>query len=138
MKKGFTITEIVITVVIFAVLLGFTVPKFMALVHKAQEGKTKHQLVRVRSAIAAYYGEHQGQYPTDDLTSLVPAYIEKIPQATVPGHAPTAHVSTGTFEQAFTKTGGWAYVSDPADPRYGDFFVNLEDEDSYGKSWYTH
>ena len=138
MKKGFTATEIVITIVIFAVLLGFTVPKFMALVHKAQEGKTKHQLVRVRTAIAAYYGEHQGKYPTDDLSSLVPAYIEKIPQATVPGHAPTAHVSNGTFDQAFTKTGGWAYVSDPADPRYGDFFVNLEDEDSYGKSWYTH
>lgn len=138
MKKGFTTTEIVITVVIFAVLLGFTVPKFMALVHKAQEGKTKHQLVRVRTAIAAYYGEHQGQYPTDDLASLVPTYIEKIPQATVPGHAPTAHVSNGTFDQAFTKTGGWAYVSDPADPRYGDFFVNLDEEDSYGKSWYTH
>ncbi|MBR4591693.1 MAG: hypothetical protein IKO35_00600 [Elusimicrobiaceae bacterium] len=138
MKKGFTVTEIIVIVVILAGLFIFTVPKFMSLVHKAQEGSTKHQLMRVRTAIAAYYGENQGRYPTDDLSSLVPQFIEKIPQARLPGHAPTAHVSTGNFQTAFTKTGGWAYVNDPTDPRYGDFFVNLEDEDSYGKPWYTH
>ncbi len=138
MKRGFTVTEIVITVVIFALLLGFTVPKFIVLVHKAQEGSTKHQLVKVRSAIAAYYGEHQGNYPTDDLSSLVPTYIEKIPQAIIPGYPPSAHVSVGSFEECFTKTGGWAYVNDPADPRYGDFFVNTDQADSYGKAWNTH
>ena len=51
MRKGFTVTEILITVVVFALLLGFTVPKFIVLVHKAQEGSTKHKLVKVRSAI---------------------------------------------------------------------------------------
>ena len=79
MKKGFTITEIAVVVVVLALLIGFTVPKFMTLLHKAQEGSTKHKLVQVRSAIAAYYGEHQGVYPTDDLSSLIPQYIEKIP-----------------------------------------------------------
>ena len=92
----------------------------------------------MRSAIAAYYGEHQGMYPTDDLSSLVPAYIEKIPQVTVPGYAPTAHVSTGTFEEAYTKTGGWAYVNNPDDPRFGDIFVNVDEHDSYGKHWTLH
>ena len=122
-------------VVVLALLLGFTVPKFMILLHKAQEGSAKHKLVQVRSAIAAYYGEHQGMYPTDDLSSLIPAYIEKIPTVKVPGYAPSAHVSTGTYEQAYTKTGGWAYVSDPEDPRFGDFFVNVDELDSYGKHW---
>ena len=135
MKKGFTITESIIVVVVLALLLGFTVPKFMTLLHKAQEGSAKHKLVQVRSAIAAYYGEHQGMYPTDDLSSLIPAYIEKIPTVKVPGYAPSAHVSTGTYEQAYTKTGGWAYVSDPEDPRFGDFFVNVDELDSYGKHW---
>ena len=138
MKKGFTLVEIAVVVVILACLIGFTVPKFMTLMHKAQEGSTKHALMRVRSAIAAYYGENQGRYPTDDLSCLVPQFIEQIPQAQVPGYAATSHVSTGSFEQAFTKTGGWAYVNDPADPRYGDFFVNSDKEDSYGKAWYTH
>ena len=135
MKKGFTITEIVVVVIVLALLLGVTVPKFMTLLHKAQEGSTKHKLVQVRSAIAAYYGEHQGMYPTDDLSSLVPAYIEKIPQVRVPGYAPSSHVSTGTFEESFSKTGGWAYVSNPEDPRFGDFFVNVDGTDSYGKQW---
>ena len=138
MKKGFSSVEILVLTVIFAVLLVFTVPKFKTLVYKAKEGTTKHQLIRVRSAIAAYYGENQGMYPTDNLQSLVPQFIEKIPVAQVPGLPPTAHVSTGNFEQAFTKTGGWAYVNDPSDPRFGDFFVNSEKEDSYGKAWYTH
>ena len=88
MKKGFAAVEIVIAVIVFAVLLGLTVPKFMALIHKANEGSTKHSLSRLRSAIVAYYGEHQGMYPTDDLSSLVPTYIEEIPQARVPGFEP--------------------------------------------------
>lgn len=138
MKKGFSALEILILAVIFVLLAGFTVPKFTALVSKAKEGTTKHQLVRMRSAIAAYYGENQGVYPTDDLQSLVPQFIEKIPPARVPGLPPSAHVSTGNFDQAFTKTGGWAYVNDPADPRFGDFFVNTDKEDSYGVAWNEH
>ena len=106
MKKGFTVVEVLITVVVFAVLLGLTVPKFITLVHKAREGSTKHQLVRLRSAIAAYYGENQGTYPTDDLSSLVPRYIEAIPKVNVPGLDATNKVTTGTYEQAFDKSGG--------------------------------
>ena len=138
MKKGFTVIEIVITLVVFALLFGLTVPKFMTLVHKAREGSTKHQLVRLRSAIAAYYGENQGVYQTDDLTSLVPKYIEAIPQVNVPGLPQTNKVSAGSYETAFTKTGGWAYVNDQADPRFGEVFVNSDKEDSYGKAWNTH
>ena len=138
MKKGFTLLEILITVILFAVLLGFTVPKFISLIHKAQEGSTKHELVKLRTAIAAYYGENQGVYPTDDLGSLVPRYIESVPQAHIPGLEPSNRVSAGTYETAFTKTGGWAYVHDPADPRFGDVFVNSDKEDSYGKAWHTH
>ncbi|WP_428075488.1 type II secretion system protein [Candidatus Avelusimicrobium luingense] len=138
MKKGFAVIEIVAIAAVLIFLCVFTVPKFMSLVHKAQEGSTKHQLMRVRSAIAAYYGENQGMYPTDDLSCLVPRYLEEIPLARIPGYAPSSHVSIGNFETAFTKTGGWAYVNDPADPRFGDFFVNSEKEDSYGKMWHTH
>ncbi len=138
MKKGFTVIEIVVTLLVFALLLGLTVPKFITLVNKAREGSTKHQLVRLRSAIAAYYGENQGVYPTDNLTSLVPTYIEAIPQVNVPGLPKTNKVTAGNYEAAFTKTGGWAYVNDPADPRFGDVFVNTDKEDSYGKAWNTH
>ena len=138
MKKGFTLLEILVTIVVFAVLLGLTIPKFVSLVHKAKEGSTKHQLVRLRSAIAAYYGENQGVYPTDNLDSLVPRYIEAIPQVKVPGLKPSNEVTFGTYENAFSKQGGWAYVSDPADPRFGDVFVNTDKEDSYGKAWHTH
>ena len=138
MKKGFTITEVVVMLIVFAILLGFTVPKFITLVHKAQEGSTKHKLVRVRNAIAAYYGEHQGLYPTDDLSSLVPQYLEKIPQARIPGYPPSSKVTTGNFEQSFTNEGGWSYVNDATDPRFGDFFVNVDAQDSYGKTWMSH
>lgn len=138
MKKGFTAVEIVVTVLIFTVLLGLTVPKFVGLIHKSKEGSTKHSLVRLRSAIAAYYGENQGVYPTDDLSCLVPQYIEKIPTVKVPGYPPTSHVSVGNSETAFTKGGGWAYINDPTDPRFGDVFVNTDKADSYGKQWHTH
>lgn len=138
LTKGFTKLEVLITVLVFAFLLGCTVPRVMHLVHKAKEGSTKHRLVKMRSAIAAYYGEHQGTYPTDDLSCLVPKYIEGIPMVTIPGFRPSHHVSTGSYEQAFTNQGGWAYVNDPTDPRYGDIFVNTNKEDSYGTAWNLH
>ena len=56
MKKGFTITEIAVVIVVLALLLGFTIPKFMTLLHKAQEGSTKHKLVQVRSSSSACAG----------------------------------------------------------------------------------
>ena len=77
MKKGLAVTEIIVVVAILVILFAFTVPKFMTLVHKSQEGSTKHHLMRVRSAIAAYYGENQGTYPTDDLSCLVPQKFPK-------------------------------------------------------------
>lgn len=138
MKKGFTITEVLIFVVVFVLLLGFTVPKFFTLVNKAKEGSTKAKLVKMRSAIAAYYGENKGTYPTDDLSCLVPHYIEAIPEVTIPKHAPSNHVYTGSYEQAFNAQGGWAYVNDPNDPMFGEIFVNEDAADSYGKSWNTH
>jgi len=138
MKKGFSAVEILILVVVLAVLVGFTIPKFQALVSKAKEGSTKHELRRMRSAIAAYYGENQGVYPTDDLKSLVPQFIEKIPTAHIPGLPPSSQVSVGSYEQAFTNTGGWAYVNDPTDPRFGDVFVNTDKQDSYGVAWDKH
>ena len=138
MKKSFSAVEVVVATLVFVTLLGLTVPKFMALIHEANEGSTKHNLIRLRTAIAAYYGDHQGVYPTDDLSSLVPDYIEAIPQAQVPGFAPSAHVSAGNYEQAMTGEGGWAYINDTADPRFGDVFVNTQKEDSYGKAWHTH
>ena len=138
MKKGFAAIEIVIIAVVFVILLALTVPKFIGLIHKAHEGSTKHQLVRLRSAIAAYYGEHQGVYPTDDLSCLVPDYIEQIPVIKVPGFESTSHVSVGNSQAALTEEGGWAYINDPADPRFGDVFVNTRKADSYGKAWHTH
>lgn len=138
MRRGFTTVELIVAVLVFVLLAGLTVPKFISLLHKAKEGSTKHQLVRLRSAVAAYYGENQGVYPTDDLSCLVPDYIEAIPPVKVPGFAPSNKVSAGPYDKAFTKTGGWAYVNDPADPRFGDVFVNAEKEDSYGKAWHTH
>ena len=56
LTKGFTKLEVLITVLVFAFLLGCTVPRVMHLVHKAKEGSTKHRLVKMRSAIAAITG----------------------------------------------------------------------------------
>ena len=44
MKKGFTVVEILITVVVFALLLGFTVPKFLTLVQQSPRGQHQAQI----------------------------------------------------------------------------------------------
>ncbi|WP_424245832.1 hypothetical protein Dip510_000768 [Elusimicrobium posterum] len=130
-KKGLSKTEIVFGVLLIVLLFGLSVPKFMDILGKCREGRTIHNLNRLRSAIAAYYGENRGEYPTDNLQSLTPRYIEKIPFVFNQETGPSDKVITGKPDY----TGGWVYVNDPNDFNWGDIKINLKGQDSTGKRW---
>jgi prepilin-type N-terminal cleavage/methylation domain-containing protein len=87
-QAGFTLVELMIVVAIIGILSAIAIPKFAELIRKSQEGATKGNLGALRSAIKIYYGDMEGQYPSDDLSSLTvnAKYIEAIPLARAPGH----------------------------------------------------
>ncbi|ACC97797.1 hypothetical protein Emin_0235 [Elusimicrobium minutum Pei191] len=132
-RKGFSKVEALCAVIIVIFLIGISVPKFISLHNECQEGNTNYNLARLRSAIAAYYGNNKGTYPTDNLQSLIPVYIESIPFAKVKGHKKSNMVST-----EFTGKGGWYYINDKNDPAWGEVKINLDGADSSGVDWRNH
>ena len=62
-RRGFTLIELMIVVAIIGTLSAIAVPKFASLVRKSQDGATKGNLGRLRSAMSIYYSDMEGYYP---------------------------------------------------------------------------
>src|SRR5579864_1555923 len=102
-KKGFTLIELMIVVAIIGILAAIAIPQFANLVAKSQEGATKGNLGTLRSALSIYYGDMEGWYPTDALTTLTTSgkYLQSIGGANLPktvnsiGHGNQTVVTAG-------------------------------------------
>src|SRR5213075_410211 len=85
-RRGFTLIELMIVVAIIGILAAIAIPKFADLIRKSNEGSTKGNLGALKGALAVYYGENEGAYPVDNLTSLTVAgkYMQNIPTSNIP------------------------------------------------------
>ncbi len=68
-KKGFTLVELVMVIVILGILAAVAVPKFANLTSKARQGVVNGQLGTVRSGITMQFAENEGDYP-DSLDAI--------------------------------------------------------------------
>jgi prepilin-type N-terminal cleavage/methylation domain-containing protein len=146
--KGFTLVELMIVVAIIGVLAAIAIPIFSNLVAKSQEGTTKANLGAIRSALSVYYTDNEGNYPVDNLDSLVTAakYLQIIPNAALPqtqynvGHGVHSGVNAGSFPANLTDVAGganvWAYDNTVADDdTWGLIVVNCTHSDLKGAEW---
>jgi general secretion pathway protein G len=139
--RGFTLIELMIVVAIIGILAAIAIPKFADLIRKSKEGSTKGNLGAIRSALSIYYGDLEGNYPADDLTSLTIAgkFLPEVPVAKVADyHADNTSVITGTSPAALTDVGGWAYDNVNGTSSWGGVFVNCTHTDSTGHSWTSY
>jgi len=126
MKKGFTLIELVMVIVILGILAAMVLPRFIDLQSKAKESAAKGALGSIRSAVAVKYAENAA----NNVTPLVPASIypsmfqdQKIPTE------PLTNSSSVTFvaaESAIGANSGWAY-----DSTNGRVWVNNSSYTSY-------
>ncbi len=136
-KRGFTLIELMIVVAIIGILAAIAIPKFAELIRKSNEGASKGNLGAIRSALSIYYGDMEGQYPTD-MTSLTVSgkYLSSIPKAKAPNyHTDTATASQASATLSVTDGGGWAYVNGPGDANFGTLWVNCTHTDTKGSVW---
>ena len=69
-KKGFTLLELLIVVVVLAVLAGLALPQYLKTVGRAKEAEGWQTLAGIRSAIIRYYSEAEILPTNDTFTEL--------------------------------------------------------------------
>lgn len=62
-KKGFTLVEILIVVVILGILAAIVIPQFTSASESAKGSSLQSQLQTIRSQLELYQVQHNGEYP---------------------------------------------------------------------------
>lgn len=78
MKKGFTLVEVIIVLVLIGLLVSMITPIYRNSVIRAREGVLKENLFQIRDAINKYYQDKQ-KYPTSLEDLVTYKYMRKIP-----------------------------------------------------------
>lgn len=120
-KRGFTLIEVMIAVVIIAILTTVVNPQFKNLVRKAKETKLKENLSTIRSAVDVEYTKNNGRYP--DEISLEMFKERKIPEDVI---KETNQIIYNYDEEIYVNSdsGGWIY-----NPSLGEIRVNNYERD---------
>jgi len=58
MKKGFTLIELIVVVIIIAILSTFAVPQYLKVVERAKGGKARHNMSLIAQAEKMYRAEN--------------------------------------------------------------------------------
>lgn len=112
-KNGLTILEVLIMATVIGVVAAITIPKFIVMSHRSREADTKGNLGDLRGALAIYYSDNFGLYPSDAGTpetrlssAIVPKYIKSMPAVTLTH----VHPRQATVQDVFDDGGDWYYT----------------------------
>ncbi len=94
MKKGFTLVEILIVVVILGILAAIVIPQFTSASETAKGSSLVSQLQTIRSQLELYQVQHNGDYP-----SLGTNWDQMTTTTDVSGAAATTGITYGPYLQ---------------------------------------
>ena len=108
MRRGFTLIELVMVIVILGILAATALPRFIDLSNKAKESAAKGALGGIRAAVSITYVSNAA-YTTASFPASITAVMfadSIIPQEP---YTPTNTITVGTSLLLTGTTGGWLY-----------------------------
>ena len=81
LRKGFTLIEMIIVIVVIAILIGVLLPQFRGTQDEASIQRARSELRTVATAIESYYIHNSNALPSalSTLTSATPRIISSVP-----------------------------------------------------------
>ena len=118
-RRGFTLVEILIVVVILGILAAIIVPNFIQAREEAARGTTVHELAKLRRALDVYMARNNNGLPTvtagnGTWGSLVGTgeYLKSAPSNPWVGGANAQQIILrNSADAAYQSTHGWIYDS---------------------------
>ncbi|MEI8175798.1 MAG: prepilin-type N-terminal cleavage/methylation domain-containing protein [Candidatus Omnitrophota bacterium] len=112
-KKGFTLIELVMVIVIVGILAAIAIPKFVSLMTNAKVAATQGGLGAIRSAIAISYAKSATSgnpaFPSAITTDLFAD--GNIPKNALNTFSATAATASNPGSKPTSATAGWWYIS---------------------------
>ncbi|MBN2058657.1 MAG: type II secretion system protein [Candidatus Saganbacteria bacterium] len=110
MRKGFTLIELVMVIVILGILAATALPRFVDLSSRARENAAKGVLGSVRAAVAITYASNAAYGAANPTPATIEAGMFQDNQVPEEPYTPSNAVEIGTGTPTGT-TGGWYYDS---------------------------
>jgi hypothetical protein len=144
-KRAMTFTAAVCGTILLVVgVAGFVaIRSFASIIDKKKEAHPVYELGSLRSAIAIYYGDHEGVYPAsfDDLADRYWPHGSR-PKLWGEGCRLFHHPETTEWmivkSKVLTDSGRWGYVYNPGAKDHGEIYIDCTHRDSKSKLWYDY
>ncbi len=105
-RKGFTLVEILIVVVILGILAAIVIPQFTNASSEAKQSSLRSNLQTLRSQIELYKIKNSDTPPVSLATLVTAGYIQAVPVNPYNGLATEVATAGGADD-----TAGWSYVA---------------------------
>lgn len=137
-KKGFTLIELMIVVMVIGILLVIIIPRVGTMIDRSRERSCAKNLKNIQAAVTMYCvrpGPEGDLYPDSDekFEAILKQYFPQgIPVATLrrgASNADSNRVRVGVGTECINNDGGWLLVIGEASSERGRVFINSQEKD---------